>query len=112
MQAPATPGIYRTQWTLKHGEQPFGPPLSVDVTVRPRLEEDWGKTIEEWLRTTMGRLLEAFEDWWRGVQRELEKWLEEELEKQLTELCGGPAVLMLVGALVLIRGKNRTRGPS
>src|SRR5439155_6151046 len=33
MTAPTSPGVYRTQWTLKHGSQSFGPNMFIDVTV-------------------------------------------------------------------------------
>jgi hypothetical protein len=33
MTAPTTPGTYRTQWMLKHGDNTFGPNMYIDVTV-------------------------------------------------------------------------------
>jgi len=33
MTAPSQPGVYRTQWMLKHWDQTFGPNMFIDVTV-------------------------------------------------------------------------------
>ncbi len=33
MTAPVSPGVYRTEWTLKHGDKNFGPAMHIDVTV-------------------------------------------------------------------------------
>jgi hypothetical protein len=33
MTAPTTPGTYRTQWMMKHGDNTFGPNMYIDVTV-------------------------------------------------------------------------------
>jgi len=33
VHAPSTPGVYRTQWMMKHGSSTFGPNMYIDVTV-------------------------------------------------------------------------------
>jgi hypothetical protein len=46
MTAPTTPGTYRTQWMLKHGDNTFGPNMYIDVTVTPLRTADLAITGE------------------------------------------------------------------
>lgn len=45
MTAPVDPGIYRTQWMLKHGEDAFGPNMYIDVTVAVPTYSISGKVV-------------------------------------------------------------------
>lgn len=39
LKAPSRPGIYRTQWTIKHGGKTFGPEMVIEVRVSTEAED-------------------------------------------------------------------------
>jgi hypothetical protein len=123
MIAPYTPGTYRTQWMLKHGDATFGPNMFIDVTAVTKPEDGWRRIIER-IRQALERLIEdlrrkleeIMEDWQRRMEQEMEKAiqrflenLERELERAIQEACGGPAAL-LVGVRALIFATSRQSG--
>jgi len=113
LQAPSTPGVYRSEWRMVQGSQPFGATITVELRVLGVNPSGWF----ERLRQDLDRRLAALR---AAAQRQIEEAIRKELERQVQSLCGSALVapeLMILVALCLsdhARGNHQTEasGPS
>lgn len=69
------------------------------------------KHVREWWEAQRERLIADFERWVDEQSRNVETWIETEMERQLEEICGGPVALLggLIAALVANEARRLRR---
>jgi len=133
LRAPGGEGVYTSEWQMVHGDQPFGPRVTVQVRVEgtgpggpanwwDRLMESIRRQIEV-LQDSVRRQVEAwqrqidayFDEQMARLRREVEQGIQREIERQLRGLCAGGLLVpgLLLGASMWLRqwGSGHRRDP-
>jgi len=104
------PGVYRMEWRLFDGEQPFGPRLITDVVVIPHNAGALRQLIEPILAAALQRGQEYVNAWREELERKITELIIQELLRRLSEVCGvAPAGGLFLLAAVAWRKQNRHR---
>jgi hypothetical protein len=77
VQAPRTPGIYRTAWQMTRDDVSFGPVLSGAVIVVPHAEGlgiDYGALISAWIQDLGEQFAMGLVRFWRDMAARVETW--------------------------------------
>jgi hypothetical protein len=103
LQAPNTPGLYRSEWQMVHGNQAFGPTIGIEMRVL-------GVNPSGWLERLRQEIERQLAEWRATLEREIEEALRKELERQVRSICGSALIapgLMLLATLWL---SDRAKG--
>ena len=104
VRAPNSPGVYKSEWQLKHAGEPFGPELSAYLIVLPEgaseLEQKIRAKIEEWRQQAEREIDDLIDELGALIVAEVQGFF----EKLADDLCGnagGAAALIVFGVLLL-----------
>jgi len=123
-KAPASAGTYPSEWQMVHGDEPFGPRVTVQLRVEapgPGGPGNWWDQLMESIRRQMEALqdsaLRQIEAWQRQMQayldeqvarlqRQIQEGVQREVERQLKGLCGSGLLVpgLLLGASLWLSG--------
>lgn len=102
------PGVYRLEWRVFDGEQPFGPHLITDVIVIPRNADALRQLIEPILAGAIEQGQAYIDAWREELERTVTRLILEEISRRLSEICGvAPTAGLLLFAVISRRGQAR-----
>jgi hypothetical protein len=122
--APESAGTYPSEWQMVHGDQLFGPRVTVQVRVEAAgsggLGNWWDQLMEsirrqtEALQESVRRQIEAWQRQMQAyvdeqvarLQRQIQEGVQREVERQLKGLCGSGLLVpgLLLGASLWLSG--------
>ena len=104
VRAPDSPGVYKSEWQLKHAGEAFGPELAAYLIVLPEgaseLEQKIRAKIEEWRQQAEREIDELIDELRALIVAEVQGFF----EKLADDLCGnasGASALIVLGILLL-----------
>ena len=109
VRAPDSPGVYKSEWQLKHAGEAFGPELSAYLIVLPEgaseLEQKIRAKIEEWRQQAEREIDDLIDELRALIVAEVQGFF----EKLADDLCGssGGASAMIVFGVLLLWWRRR-----